>query len=94
MSLGLVGFTCSTFTSTFSGNKPHNDSSVVSKFYDPLFIVILTTQGMPPVFNLTILYNDSSAGDLSDGGMLALGDLPDVPCSLTFCQQADRMGPT
>jgi len=84
VSLVLVGSTCSTFTSTFSANKPHNDSSVVHEFYNPLFIVMLTTQGMPPVFNLTVLYNDSSAGDLSDGGMLALDDLPDIPCSPTF----------
>lgn len=72
-SSGLVGFAYSTLTSAYAGNDPHADVPGHTLLYSPLFASMSSSQGVPPVFSLAINRN------ASNGGVLALGGIPDIP---------------
>ena len=78
-SSGLVGFASRTLTSAYSGTDPNdNDPSEQALYYNPLFVNMYTNRGVPPVFTLAI------NRDYDDGGVLALGGIPNVPYSPGF----------
>lgn len=77
-SSGLVGFAYRTLTSAYAGTNPSQDQPGGQELYNPLFVDMFTNQGVPPVFSLAI------DRDPNNGGILALGGIPNVPHSPGF----------
>ncbi|KAK5109982.1 hypothetical protein LTR62_006349 [Meristemomyces frigidus] len=78
VSSGLVGFASGAITSAYPGDNSSADTNVEPLFYNPLFYNMFQKQGVLPVFSLAI------NRDYTNGGVLALGGLPDVPYSPGF----------
>jgi hypothetical protein len=78
MSAGLVGFAAKTLTSAYSGNDPYSDKPGTPLTYNPLFYNMFQNGGVPPVFTLAL------NRDQTNGGVLALGGVPNVPYSPGF----------
>ncbi|KAK5125051.1 hypothetical protein LTR85_001242 [Meristemomyces frigidus] len=77
-SSGLVGFAYRTLTSAYAGTNPAQDQPGGQLLYNPLFVDMYTNQGVPPVFSLAI------DRDPNNGGVLALGGIPNIPHSPVF----------
>ena len=78
LSSGLVGFAYRTLTSAYAGTDSTKDQKCAALLYNPLFVNMYTNQGVPPVFSLAI------DRDPRNGGVLAVGGVPDVPHSPYF----------
>ncbi|KAK0318559.1 hypothetical protein LTR91_000191 [Friedmanniomyces endolithicus] len=78
VSSGLVGFAYRSLTSAYQGTDPSMDQSGGTQPYNPLFVDMYTNQGVPPLFTLAI------DRDPQNGGMLALGGVPNIPYSPGF----------
>ena len=74
-SAGLVGFAYGTLTSAYPGNDPSQDQRGGTLMYNPLFVSMYNLSLIAPVFSLAI------DRDPSNGGVLALGGIPNVPHS-------------
>jgi hypothetical protein len=72
-SSGLIGFAYSSLTSAYAGDDPRVDMRGNTIPYNPLFVNMYNQSLVPPIFSLAI------NRDPSDGGLLALGGIPDVP---------------
>lgn len=77
-SSGLVGLAYASLTSAYSGTDPSQDQAGTQQFYNPLFVNMYTNEGVPSMFSLAI------DRDTNNGGVLALGGIPDVPHSPVF----------
>ncbi|TKA79024.1 hypothetical protein B0A55_03162 [Friedmanniomyces simplex] len=77
-SSGLVGFASRTLTSAYKGTDPTQDQPGGTLMYNPLFVDMFTNQGVPPLFTLAI------NRDPTNGGVLALGGVPNIPYSPGF----------
>jgi aspergillopepsin I len=69
-SSGLFGFAYRTLTSAYRGVSGKQGGRVL---YDPLFVNMYKTAGVAPVFAMAL------DRDISAGGVIAIGGLPDVP---------------
>jgi len=78
ISSGLVGFAYRTLTSAYGGSNPSDDVPGTTLMYNPLFVDMYTNRGVPPVFSLAI------DRDPDNGGILALGGIPNIPHSPVF----------
>ena len=78
-SSGLVGLCYSTLTSAYAGTDPHQDTYPIS--YPTIFDNMYNNQSVPPLFSLAITRDPSDSGN---GGVLALGGIPNVPHSPYF----------
>lgn len=74
-SSGLVGFAYATLTSAFYGTDPSQDTKGNTTLYNPLFVSMYNLSLIAPVFSLAI------DRDPNNGGVLALGGIPDIPHS-------------
>ena len=74
-SSGLVGFAYGTLTSAYSGTNLSQDQRGNTLMYNPLFVNMYNLSLIAPVFSLAI------DRDPDDGGLLALGGIPDIPHS-------------
>jgi hypothetical protein len=74
-SSGLIGFAYSTLTSAYNGSDPNQDRRGATIMYNTLFTNMYNLSLVPPVFSLAI------DRDPQDGGLLALGGIPDIPVS-------------
>ena len=74
-SAGLVGFAYGTLTSAYAGNDPSHDQKGATLLYNPLFVNMYNLSLIAPVFSLAI------DRDPNNGGILALGGIPNVPHS-------------
>ena len=72
-SSGLIGFAYSTLTSAYNGSDPTQDHRGDAITYNPLFVNMYNASLISPIFSLAI------NRDPSNGGLLALGGIPDVP---------------
>jgi aspergillopepsin I len=78
VSSGLIGFAYRTLTSAFAGANPAGDRGARPLLYNPLFANMYQQQSVPPVFSVVI------NRDAEEGGLLALGGIPDVQTSGAF----------
>ena len=74
-SAGLVGFAYGTLTSAYNGTDPTQDARGGTLMYNPLFVNMYNLSLVAPVFSLAI------DRDPNNGGVLALGGIPNVPHS-------------
>lgn len=72
-SSGLIGFAYGTLTSAYNGTDPTKDHRGDNLMYNPLFVNMYNRSLIPPLFSLAI------NRDPANGGLLALGGIPDVP---------------
>lgn len=77
-SAGLVGFAYATLTSAYKGSDPSQDQRGGKIMYNPLFTSMYNLSLIAPVFSLAI------DRDPNNGGILALGGIPDVPIVPTW----------
>lgn len=80
-SSGLIGFAYRTLTSAYSGTDPTKDTGGQALLYNPLFVNMYTNQGVPPLFSMAI---NRDPYNINDGGVLALGGIPNIPYSPGF----------
>jgi len=78
VSSGLVGYAYRSLTSAYQGTDPTMDQPGGTLIYNPLFVNMYTNQGVPPLFTLAI------DRDPQNGGILALGGVPNIPYSPGF----------
>ena len=74
-SSGLIGFAYGTLTSAYAGNDPSQDRRGGTLMYSPLFTNMWNLSLVAPIFSLAI------DRDPFNGGVLALGGIPNVPHS-------------
>lgn len=74
-SAGLVGFAYGTLTSAYAGDDPSQDRRGGTLMYSPLFVSMYNLSLVAPVFSMAI------DRDPNNGGVLALGGIPNVPHS-------------
>jgi len=74
-SSGLIGFAYGTLTSAYQGNDPSQDRRGGTLIYNPLFVNMYNQSLIAPIFALAI------DRDPNNGGLLALGGIPDIPHS-------------
>ncbi len=74
-SSGLIGFAYSALTNAYNGTNPKADQSGDTVLYNPLFVNMYNLSLIAPIFALAIDRNPSN------GGLLALGGIPDIPHS-------------
>ncbi|KAK3075047.1 hypothetical protein LTR53_002018 [Teratosphaeriaceae sp. CCFEE 6253] len=67
-----------TLTSAYAGSNPNGYNNEQALMYNPLFVNMYATRGVPPIFTLAI------DRDNDNGGVLALGGIPNVPYSPGF----------
>lgn len=75
VSAGLIGFAYSTITSAYRGTDPHQDQRGATLTYNTLFTNMWNLSLIAPVFSLVL------DRDPNNGGLLALGGIPDIPHS-------------
>ncbi|KAK5156718.1 hypothetical protein LTS14_004930 [Recurvomyces mirabilis] len=78
ISSGLVGFAYMSLTSAYPGSDPHQDGEESALTYNPLFYNMFQNESVAPVFTLAI------NRDYNNGGVLALGGVPNIPYSPGF----------
>ncbi|KAK5167020.1 uncharacterized protein LTR77_007749 [Saxophila tyrrhenica] len=74
-SSGLIGFAYGTLTSAYQGEDPTQDRRGGTLLYNPLFVNMYNQSLIAPIFALAI------DRDPNNGGLLALGGIPDIPHS-------------
>jgi aspergillopepsin I len=74
-SSGLIGFAYGTLTSAYNGTDPSKDVRGGTLLYNPLFVSMYNLSLIAPIFSMAI------NRDPNDGGLLALGGIPDIPHS-------------
>lgn len=72
---GLIGFAYRSLVSAYAGTDPTTNSARTRRLYNPLFVNMYENEDVAPVFSLAI------DRDVSKGGVLALGGIPDIPHS-------------
>jgi aspergillopepsin I len=81
-SSGLVGFAYGTLTSAYAGNDPSQDQRGGTLMYNPLFVSMYNLSLIAPLFSIAI------DRDPNNGGVLALGGIPNIPHSPSWVSAA------
>lgn len=87
ISSGLVGLAYPILTNAYSGSDPEADTGSTYINYDPIFTTMYKREQTLPVFSIATQRASANSAQ-SNGGVLALGGIPNIPHNLNFVSAA------